>query len=1005
MTSSLTKIRNYVLLALVQLILIYPIVAQELKGQDAHRKIAGATRILLDEDGTTPRFVNFAATANWNMTLLNKLNVELFGNRAADSWLEIRSEEDDLGMTHTRFQQQYKALNVEGNVFIFHSKNGKISSANGHFTPNIDLSVVPALSSTQALEQAITGTALTVAQLQSPSAELIVFEIGGTYRLSYKCSVFNPQPLVNKWVFVDAQSGKVLKEISRVCEIDVVGTGHTQFSGVQPITTDGTPVSGYISKESGRGSGIETINSGTSLNYTDLDNDWNNVNPNMDEFAMDVHFGAEATYDFYFNNFGRDSYDNAGGYITSYVNDVTVGVNAYWSGGPDNTMHYGNGDADYFPVASLDVAGHELTHGVTEYAAGLIYDGESGALNESFSDIFGNTIRFLNAPSIATWYMGDQLLRPGGTGDAAFRNMANPNEFLNPDTYGGLYFNSGDIVHYDSGIQNFWYYLLVEGGTGTNDNGDNYSVAPLGLTDAMKIAYRNLAFYLTPNATFMDSRDGAEQAAIDLFGLCSPQQFEVIHAWYAVGVGSPNVANEVIATMTNPPVFSCTAPVTAQFTTNSNFESYFWDFGDGVTSILQNPSHTYTNNGNFTVTLTITNTAVCPGTDTEVITDAVVINPLNPIAGFTLLGPAIVDAATSFSDNTLYGPISWAWDFGDGGTSTLQNPSHTYTVPGLYDVQLIVTNCAGNDTIVTQIEVTEIIIFCETTSTTKPSGVIYDSGGMNGNYQDNENCTLLIQPCDATSITLTMEELSIEAGYDFLTVYDGTDNTTIPVAQFNGSNLQFPIISTGGSLFLEFSSDQSVTESGFKMSFSSVIGASPGAGSANFSASDPTPGAGQLITFTDLSLYTPTAWAWSFGDGGTSTLQNPTHTYTALGTFVVTLTVTYCGGVTDVKTVTYVINNIGLDELTADNANLFIAPNPFQDQFKIGANQPIKNLTVKMMDLSGREVVAIAENEVPLEGFTLNPGKLSNGQYILVASYETATGKLYFERHKVQVHH
>lgn len=1005
MTISLMKIRNFVFLALVQLVFFGTVSAQELKGQDANRKIAGATRILLDEDGATPRYVNFATTASWNLTQLNELKVQLFGDRAADSWLEIRSEEDDLGMIHTRFQQQYKQINVEGNVFIFHSKNGKISSANGHFAPNIDLSITPTISISEATEKAATASSLMVDQLHNPSAELIILEMNGKYILTYKCSIFNPQPLVNKWVFVDAQSGKVLKEISRVCEVDVVGTGHTQFSGVQPITTDGSPVSGYSMAESGRGNGIETYNATTNLLYTDMDNDWNNVNVDQDEFATDVHFGAEATYDFYFNNFGRDSYDDAGGIIRSYANDASVGVNAYWSGGPDNTMHYGNGDANYFPVASLDVAGHELTHGVTEYAAGLIYDGESGALNESFSDIFGNTIRFINAPSIATWYMGDQLLRPGGTGDAAFRNMANPNEFLNPDTYGGLYFNSGDIVHYDSGIQNFWYYLLVEGGNGTNDNGDAYAVTGIGLTDAMKIAYRNLNFYLTPSSTFMDSRDGAEQAAIDLFGLCSPQHFEVIHAWYAVGVGTPNVAGEVIATMTNPPTFSCTAPVTTQFTTNNNYESYFWDFGDGVTSILQNPSHTYTANGNYTVTLTITNTTLCPGTDTEVITDAVVINPINPVAGFTLSSPSIVNAVTSFIDNTTYGPISWSWDFGDGGTSTLQNPTHTYTTPGFYDVQLIVTNCAGNDTIVTQIEVTEMIIFCETTSTTKPTGVIYDSGGITGNYQDNENCTLLIQPCDATSITLVMEELNIEEGFDFLTVYDGADNTTTPIAQFNGTNIQVPVSTTGGSMFLEFGSDQSVNESGFKMSFSSVIGSSPGAGSANFSASDPTPGAGQLITFTDLSLYTPLSWAWNFGDGGTSTLQNPTHTYTALGTFVVTLTVTYCGGVTDVKTVTYIINNVGIDELSVDNANLFIAPNPFQEQFKIGANQPIKNLTVKMFDLSGREVVVIAENEIPLDGFTLNPGKLSNGQYILEASYETATGKAYFERHKVQVQH
>lgn len=964
--------------------------------------IPGASRVLYEKDGLTPRFVNFGSTATWDSLTITELQHQLFGNSASDSWLKVKSERDDLGMVHTRFQQQYKQIDVEGNVFIFHSKDARIVSANGHFSPNINLSVIPQITSEQAILNAIADNGLSMDQLENhEEAELVILNVSGEFILVYKCSVFSRKPFVNEWVFVNAKSGQVEKRISRICEIDAIGTGHTQFSGVQTITSDNVSVGNYSLRETGRGSGIETINTLTNLAYTDTDNDWNNVNATQDEFAIDVHFGAEATYDFYYDNFNRDSYDNAGGYVLSYVNDEFVGVNAYWSGGPENAMHYGNGDANYFPVASLEIAGHELTHGVTENSAALIYEGESGALNESFSDIFGNTIRFLNAPSVATWYIGDQLLRPNGVGDAAFRNMSNPNEFLNPDTYGGLYFNSGDIVHYDSGIQNFWYYLLVEGGTGINDINNNYAVTAIGMNDAMRIAYRNLAFYLTPGSTFMDARDGSEQAAIDLFGLCSPQQFEVIHAWYAVGVGSPTIGGEVIANFTTSPDFACNAPLVTQFTSVGSYESYTWNFGDGGTSTLANPTHTYVSNGNYTVSLTVSNVNLCPGTDNLTVTNAVIINPINPVASFVTDPEIFGGVSTLFTDASSNGPTSWEWNFGDGGTSTVQNPSHTFSNPGIYDVELIVHNCAGADTVLIQVEVTDFINFCETTFTDKPSGTIYDSGGEISNYEDFENCSLLIQPCNATSITLTMEDIFLEEWYDFLRVFDGVDATAPLLAEFTGAALQSPVTSTSGSMFVTFESDGSVNEFGFKMTYSSVIGSGPW--NADFNASNANPHIGELVTFTDMSGSNPDSWSWDFGDGGTSTLENPTHAYTALGIYTVVLTVTYCDGSTETHTETVNVNDLGISEHINESNNLLVYPNPFEEVFTLVPNQVIRNLNVKLTDLSGREVYSFAQNKVSVSGVTLSANQLSTGQYMLEAFYETEAGKMVIERQKLQV--
>jgi len=975
--------------------------SQELQGNAAGGKLSGASRIRMNEAGTAPVFILFDPS---KAPTAEELKPALFGSRPEDAFMEIRSESDDAAMVHTRFQQQYKNVNVDGNVYIFHSRNGKVVSANGYFFPNPDLSVIPAFSEEQVLDYALNGMKqkLSKESIESSTVELVVCLQDKKAVLAYKCGVISNHPLVNQLVYVDAQTGTVLREVSRLCAIDVPGTAHTQFSGNQPIVTDGLSPTNFLLRESGRGNGIETYNSATSDFYTDTDNDWNNINGSQDQFATDVHFGAEATYDFFMDHFGRNSFDGQGSTIRSFVNDEGVGVNAYWSGGGDNTMHYGNGDENYFPVASLEVAGHELSHGVTEYSAGLEYQGESGALNESFSDIFGNTIRFLSAPAQASWFIGDQILRPGGSGDAAFRNMSNPNEFMNPDTYGGLYFNTGDIVHYDSGIQNFWYYLLVEGGNGTNDIGDAYTVNAIGLTDAMKIAYRNLAFYLTPTSTFADARDGAEQAAIDLFGVCSPQHLETIHAWYAVGVGSETPGN-VEASFTSTNNFGCTAPLTASFTPDHSYPVYSWNFGDGSPlSTSPNPTHTYTAAGNYTVTLIVSNNSGCMDTDTIAVENAVIIGAVDPIADFSVASVLLANEVAYFTDESLYGATAWEWNFGDGGTSTDQNPVHTFAVSGVYNVSLTVHNCHGTDVIVIPVEVSDYIIFCDVPETNRASGVIYDSGGENGTYYDNEYCTLLIDPCNAQSITLTMDELELEFGFDYLTVYDGDNPNGMPIATFNGTSLQQPVTAVSGKMYLLFTSDVSYVQSGFRMSYTSNI-ITPNSSSGAFTASATSPVAGETVFFTNQSAGHPVSWLWNFGDGGTSTEPNPMHVFAAQGNYTVTLTVTYCNGFTDVATHTYVVQSVGIGELSAAEHLLTVSPNPFRSEFVVAAGEIVQHMKLKIVDLSGRTVYTQDENGLITEGIVVTPGALSAGQYLLEASYERMNGTAAFERCRIQV--
>jgi len=163
-----------------------------------------------------------------------------------------------------------------------------------------------------------------------------------------------------------------------------------------------------------------------------------------------------------------------------------------------------------------------------------------------------------------------------------------------------------------AGVQNFWFYLLSNGGSGTNHNGDTYNVQGIGLDKATKIAYRNLTTYLTPNSDFEDAKTFAIQSAIDLHGDCptSPEVIATINAWYAVGVGEIYRAAEALQPSFNTinPLQYCSAPQSIKFEGSStlNVDSYSWDFGDGSSSTLKNPTHTYTQPGNYTVSLKVT---------------------------------------------------------------------------------------------------------------------------------------------------------------------------------------------------------------------------------------------------------------------------------------------------------------------------------------------------------------------------------------------------------------
>ncbi len=458
------------------------------------------------------------------------------------SFKEISRTTDKINFERSKHQLYYKNIPVEGAIYNVHSKSGKIYSANGDYSPGQDVKEIPAITESLAFEAAIKFVNAKkykweIERSTRPLGLLAILPVKEKYVLAYKFDIYAIIPLSRQYIFIDANTGYVIKTLNRIHEINTPGTAETFYNGSVRITTDS--YSGHFRlRETGRGNGIETydmnkgINTSNAIDFTDDDNNWNTTT-DFDNAAYDAHYATEFIYDYYYQKFDLNSYDGLGTKLKNYVHYSEGYLNAFWDG---NSLYYGDGDnVSNFPFTPVEIVAHELTHAVTEKSAGLVYEYESGALNESFSDIFSITIDFYEDPK-ANYQIGDAVTathRP-------FRDLSNPNACGNPDTYKGLYWDQKQEVHCNSGVQNFWYYLLCEGGTGKNDNGDTFNVNGIGREKASQIAFRNLSVYLAPNSDYADARFYSIQSAKDLFGDCSADVTAVAAAWHAVGIGDAN---------------------------------------------------------------------------------------------------------------------------------------------------------------------------------------------------------------------------------------------------------------------------------------------------------------------------------------------------------------------------------------------------------------------------------------------------------------------------------
>lgn len=809
--------------------------SQNFNGSQAEQLVAGSEWVRMGQNSAFPEFVKLRQNAQFPASKFPDWAKRTFKLDQNIDFVKLRDEADKEGMQHNRYQVTNNGVPVFGAFAYTHAQNNMVLSFNGKLPTQIEVKQ-PTLSEANAMQRAKQHIGATTYKWELageeahlkwetndttatyfPTAELVYinpsfnFKDGTHFRLAYAFDIYAHQPLYRALVFVDALTGQVLFENHKIHAADVVGTAETGYSGTQSIVTDSFQ-DGYRLREAGRGNGIRTfdMNQGTTygnaVDFVDSDNYWNNVNGNYDQYATDAHWGAQMTYDYFLNEHGRNGIDNNNMVINSYVHYDVDYFNAFWDG---SRMTYGDGTGT--PLTALDICAHEMAHGVTEFTAGLIYQDEYGALNESFSDIFGAAVEFKMNPTSGDWLMGEDV----GT----FRSMSNPPDYGDPDTYFGNNWVTGTTdnggVHSNSGVQNKWFYILVEGESGTNDLGNSYNVSGIGLDDAQAIAYRNLSVYLGPTSEYADARFYSIQAAIDLFGGCSPQVIATTNAWYAVGVGDafdPTVTSNFTASMTS----HCDAPAAISFTNlSTNGSSFVWDFGDGNTSTALNPTHTYTAQGVYNVTLTVDGDNC--GTATEAKPNYISLTPANPC--------------------------------------------------------IAIMPSTGNQT----------LSWC--------TGTLYDDGGPNGNYGNYNDVVTTIAPPGATSVTLNFTAFGFEEDYDYLWIYDGPNTASPVIGQYTGFSLPNggSITSTGGAITLKRSSDPYVNELGFALNWQCLQPNAPP--TALFSASTLVSCNGE-ISFTDQSINGATSWLWDFGDGNTSTSQNPTHTYQNQGTYTVSLTAT-----------------------------------------------------------------------------------------------------------------
>ncbi len=865
--------------------------AQEFTGRLADSIWDSSERILMNQHGSY-KFVMFNENKRpFVSEIENLIQNQIIEEVPNIEFKLLKKEIDQQGYIHFSYQQFLNKIRVEYSILKFHCLKERVISMNGEYVKPTSFEISNNKDSIKAFEQAkirLLEKHNSCRDMVTHLHEIVYFPKDKQLIPCFKISISASDSIPLSYYFYISQLDySLIYAENLIHTTDVPAVAQTLYHGIKAITTDSvSPTVFYLNQHDNR-----NISARSALNYNwgaftfgsgaidiiDSTNTWN-----TDSISNEMYYNVEKTWDYFKTTFNRSSFNDSGALILTYAHLGTEFNNAYWNG---YALAFGDGDGiSYKPFVSTDVIGHEFTHALTQHSANLVYSQESGALNESYSDIFGVAIDFYANPNSANFLLGDEI----SITNTPIRNMQDPNATFHPDTYLGAYWDFNQEVHKNSQVQNHWFYLLCQGGNGINDLGQTYSISPIGMTDGAAIAYRTLTVYLTPNSTYADARTYSIQSAIDLFGACSQQVIEVTNAWHAVGVGNM-FSFGVQASFNAVQVNYCSSPATVSFINSSqNGLAFTWDFGDGTFSNAIAPLHTYSNPGIYTVSLIATNSSSCNLNDTMVLSNYITItNTQTPIAANCIptgtnycCGKGIykvhLDSILKFSNNAFEGVYK---DFTCGNSTTL-------TAGSAYPIEITTaawTNYSSEDVFV------------------------YIDYNNDGNFTYNE---------------LSYQDLTAQIPYTQLYygggIHSGILNTN-PSAVLN-TPLRMRVISDSVGLFtLPCANPLHGQMEDYTVFFKS----STQAPIANFSLADSITITNDTVFVQNLSTNGPTSFTWSLSGGtiSNSFLQNPTCIFNNIGTYQIKLVVSNSLGSDSMVKNIYVSQNLMCNPSNAQISN------------------------------------------------------------------------------------
>ena len=467
--------------------------------------------------------------------------------KPTDEFRKIQHRQKQKEFIHEHFEQYYNGIKIDGAGYNFHYKNGKMYFAHGHYVDASDVSPKPSITGHEAMKHFAKYKNIPEKAIYNYIAELIIKEIlektDTLPALVYRVYLYADYPQNTEVGFIDAHTGSLRMTEPVFIDFSAQGTFATRYSGSQQGTTHNYQGS-YHLVDSTRNTIIHTWNLEGRTNIlsrvdiTDNDNNWTQAEhrPNNNDMGLDVQWALQRICDRLYNTHNINSMDDDGFTIDAHIRYSNNYDNAFWNS-IDRTLSFGEGGSDFQPLASVDVVAHEFGHGITHFQIGWNNTTDQRAFNEGMSDIWGVIMEHRIHPN-SVWQIGEQITR----NYSCLRNLQNTNasnamsQIAN--TYASPQYNSGDS-YVRGGVFSHWFYLLVNGGTGVNTLGRNYSVWGIGMDNAENLIVKAVfGGYLRFTTSYAQIRTSMINAAREIAGTNSFLEHQIENAWYAVGVGN-----------------------------------------------------------------------------------------------------------------------------------------------------------------------------------------------------------------------------------------------------------------------------------------------------------------------------------------------------------------------------------------------------------------------------------------------------------------------------------